>query len=105
MSTLGIAICMGIYYWIARLRFGYTISSALLQPATIGVFVGLISGQMVTAMEIGAALQLVYLACSLTSCVVPPTPSGSTWQTSMPRTPTPLASIAALTCIRRSWAS
>ena len=44
MSTLGIAICMGIYYWIARLRFGYTISSALLQPATIGVFVGLISG-------------------------------------------------------------
>ena len=66
MSTLGIAICMGIYYWIARLRFGYTISSALLQPATIGVFVGLISGQMVTAMEIGAALQLVYLGVTST---------------------------------------
>ena len=66
MSTLGIAICMGIYYWIARLRFGYTISSALLQPATIGVFVGLITGQMVTAMEIGAALQLVYLGVTST---------------------------------------
>ena len=143
MSTLGIAICMGIYYWIARLRFGYTISSALLQPATIGVFVGLISGQMVTAMEIGAALQLVYLGVTstpggnvpndpaLAGCIaiplgvmsgmspelavalavpfgiigVPPMPSGFTWQTSMPRTPTPLASIAALTCIRRSWAS
>ena len=44
MGTLGVAICMGVYYWIARLRFGYTISSALLQPATIGVFVGLITG-------------------------------------------------------------
>ena len=33
MGTLGVAICMGIYYWIARLRFGYTISSPLLPPA------------------------------------------------------------------------
>lgn len=66
MSTLGIAICMGLYYWIARLRFGYTISSALLQPTTIAVFVGLITGQMALSMEIGAALQLVYLGVTST---------------------------------------
>lgn len=66
MGTMGVAILMGIYYWIARLRFGYTISSALLQPATIGVFVGLITGQMVLAMQIGAALQLVYLGVTST---------------------------------------
>lgn len=66
MGTLGVAICMGIYYWIARLRFGYTISSALLQPATIGVFVGLITGNMVLSMQIGAALQLVYLGVTST---------------------------------------
>lgn len=66
MSTLGIAICMGLYYWIARLRFGYTISSALLQPTTIAVFVGIITGQMALAMEIGAALQLVYLGVTST---------------------------------------
>lgn len=30
MGTMGIAIAMGIYYWFARLRFGYTLSSALL---------------------------------------------------------------------------
>lgn len=66
MGTMGVAIFMGIYYWIARLRFGYTISSALLQPATIGVFVGLITGQMVLAMQIGAALQLVYLGVTST---------------------------------------
>lgn len=66
MSTMGIAIVMGIYYWFARLRFGYTISSALLQPATIGVVVGLLTGQMVLAMQIGAALQLVYLGVTST---------------------------------------
>ena len=43
MGTMGIAIAMGIYYWFACLRFGYTLSSALLQPATIGVFVGLLT--------------------------------------------------------------
>ncbi len=66
MNVMGVAICMGIYYWIARLRFGYTISSALLQPTTIGVFVGLITGQMMLAMQIGAALQLVYLGVTST---------------------------------------
>jgi mannose/fructose/N-acetylgalactosamine-specific phosphotransferase system component IIC len=57
---------MGVYYWIARLRFGYTISSALIQPTTIAVFVGLITGQMALSMEIGAALQLVYLGVTST---------------------------------------
>ena len=66
MGTMGIAIAMGIYYWFARLRFGYTISSALLQPATIGVFVGLLTGEMVLSMQIGAALQLVYLGVTST---------------------------------------
>lgn len=66
MSTMGIAIVMGVYYWFARLRFGYTISSALLQPATIGVVVGLLTGQMVLSMQIGAALQLVYLGVTST---------------------------------------
>ena len=66
MGTLGIAICMGLYYWIARLRFGYTISSALLQPTTIAVFVGIITGNMALSMQIGAALQLVYLGVTST---------------------------------------
>ncbi len=66
MNPLGIAICMGVYYWIARLRFGYTISSALLQPVTIAVFVGVITGQMALSMQIGAALQLVYLGVTST---------------------------------------
>jgi len=66
MSILVISILMGVYYWFARLRFGYTFSSMLLQPVVIGVFVGVITGKMVAAMQIGAALQLVYLGVTST---------------------------------------
>ncbi|MCD8089522.1 MAG: PTS sugar transporter subunit IIC [Clostridiales bacterium] len=66
MSVLGIAIFMGFYYWFCRLRFGYTFSSALLQPVTIAVFVGLITGEMATSMKIGAGLQLVYMGVTST---------------------------------------
>lgn len=66
MNILFISTMMGLYYWICRLRFGYTFSSALLQPVSIGVFVGLITGQMALAMKIGAALQLVYLGVTST---------------------------------------
>lgn len=66
MSVLGVAIFMGCYYWFCRLRFGYTFSSALLQPVTIAVFVGLITGDMASAMKIGAGLQLVYMGVTST---------------------------------------
>jgi D-glucosaminate-specific PTS system IIC component len=57
---------MGVYYWFARLRLGYTFSSMLLQPVVIGVFVGLLTGNMVLSMQIGAGLQLVYLGVTST---------------------------------------
>ncbi len=66
MSVLGVAIFMGCYYSVCRLRLGYTFSSALLQPVTIAVFVGLITGDMANAMKIGAGLQLVYLGVTST---------------------------------------
>ncbi|SEJ84752.1 PTS system, D-glucosaminate-specific IIC component [Propionispira arboris] len=66
MSILLISISMGVYYWFSRLRFGYTFSSMLLQPVVIGVFVGIITGNMVLSMQIGAGLQLVYLGVTST---------------------------------------
>lgn len=66
MSTLGIAIAMGLYYWFARLRFGYTFSGMLCQPLPIAFVVGLITGQMVDAMKIGAGLQLIFLGVTST---------------------------------------
>lgn len=66
MDVLMLAICMGVYYWFCRLRFGYTFSSMLLQPVVIGVFVGLLTGNMPLSMKIGAGLQLVYLGVTST---------------------------------------
>lgn len=65
-NTLLVAVLMGVYYWFCRLRFGYTFSSMLLQPVVIGVFVGLITGQMKDAVVIGGAMQLVYLGVTST---------------------------------------
>jgi D-glucosaminate PTS system EIIC component len=66
MSVLMIATLMGVYYWFARLRLGYTFSSMLLQPVVVGIFVGLITGNMEAAMIVGAGMQLVYLGVTST---------------------------------------
>jgi len=66
MNILLLAVLMGFYYWFSRLRFGYTFSSMLLQPVVIGVFVGLLTGNMTLSMQIGAGLQLVYLGVTST---------------------------------------
>ncbi|AOY00040.1 MULTISPECIES: PTS mannose/fructose/sorbose/N-acetylgalactosamine transporter subunit IIC [Jeongeupia] len=66
MSTLMLATLMGLYYWFARLRLGYTFSGMLVQPIVIAVFVGLITGDMQTAMIVGAGIQLVYLGVTST---------------------------------------
>ena len=59
MDTLLFASLMGLYYWFARLRLGYTFSAMLLQPVVVAVFVGLLLGNMPAAMIIGAGMQLV----------------------------------------------
>jgi D-glucosaminate-specific PTS system IIC component len=66
MDTLLFASLMGLYYWFARLRLGYTFSAMLLQPVVVAVFVGLLLGDMKTAMIIGAGMQLVYLGVTST---------------------------------------
>ena len=66
MDTLLFASLMGLYYWFARLRLGYTFSAMLLQPVVIAVFVGLLLGDMKTAMISGAGMQLVYLGVTST---------------------------------------
>ncbi|ENW9019033.1 PTS mannose/fructose/sorbose/N-acetylgalactosamine transporter subunit IIC [Escherichia coli] len=66
MDTLLFASLMGLYYWVARLRLGYTFSAMLLQPVVVAVFVGLLLGNMPAAMIIGAGMQLVYLGVTST---------------------------------------
>ena len=66
MSNLFIAVFMGLIYWFTRLRIGYTFSSIMFQPVSIGLMVGLLYGDIATAMKIGAAVQLVYLGVTST---------------------------------------
>ncbi|CAK7030050.1 PTS sugar transporter subunit IIC [Fusobacterium varium] len=66
MSNLFVAIFMGLIYWFTRLRIGYTFSSIMFQPVSIGLMVGFLYGDVATAMKIGAAVQLVYLGVTST---------------------------------------
>lgn len=66
MGTLGISIAMGLYYWFARLRLGYTFSGMLCQPITVAFFAGIVTGDMSLSMIIGAGIQLVYLGVTST---------------------------------------
>lgn len=66
MGVLGVSIVMGLYYWFARLRFGYTFSGMLSQPLCAAMIAGLATGQIKEAMIIGAGIQLVYLGVTST---------------------------------------
>ena len=66
MNNFTIALCMGLIYWFTRLRLGYTFSSILFQPVSVGLFVGLLYGDISKGMMIGAAIQLVYLGVTST---------------------------------------
>ena len=50
MGVLGVSIIMGLYYWFARLRFGYTFSGMLSQPLGAALVAGLATGKLSEAM-------------------------------------------------------
>lgn len=53
MGVLGVSIIMGLYYWFARLRFGYTFSGMLSQPLGAALVAGLATGKLSEAMVVG----------------------------------------------------
>ena len=66
MNNTALAVVMGLYFWFANLRFGYTFSGMLKQPVCVALVVGLITGQMAQAMTIGAGIQLMFLGVTST---------------------------------------
>lgn len=66
MHTVGLSVAMGLYFWFANLRFGYTFSGMLKQPLCVALVVGLITGKMSEAMIIGAGIQLMFLGVTST---------------------------------------
>lgn len=55
-----VAIFAGIFYWLGRLLLGYTVTGIIFQPICIGLYFGLIMGDVTTAMLIAVSIQLVY---------------------------------------------
>ena len=58
---LSLAICAGLWYWIARTQVGYTLHAILCQPLVMALPFGLIYGNLSQAMIIAASIQMVYL--------------------------------------------
>lgn len=58
---LGIAIFTGIYYWIMKTDIGYAWTHAVRQPLFASLWIGMIMGDVTTAITIGAAVQILYI--------------------------------------------
>lgn len=56
-----LALCAGLWYWIARTQLGYTLHAILCQPIVMAIPFGLIAGDLPKAMKIAAGIQVVYL--------------------------------------------
>lgn len=66
MSIFWISVCMGLLYWLARLRLGYTFSAMFLQPVVLSAIIGMLYGNLPQAMIIGGGIQLIYLGVTST---------------------------------------
>lgn len=55
------AILIGLIYWIAMGRAQYFFSYAFRKPVVLGVFIGLVFGDVTTGLVYGATLQLMYM--------------------------------------------
>lgn len=53
---LSLAICAGLWYWIARTQVGYTLHAILCQPLVMALPFGLIYGNLSQAMIIAASI-------------------------------------------------
>jgi PTS system mannose-specific IIC component len=56
------AILIGAYYWFKGCRIGYTVGvTTIFTPLPAALWVGIVLGDIPTAMTVGAALQMMYL--------------------------------------------
>ena len=55
------AILVGILYWLSMGRASYFISFAFRKPVVLGVFIGLVYGDVQTGLLYGATIQLMYM--------------------------------------------
>lgn len=59
--SFGLALTFGMLYWLATNKLWYGILHLTRQPLVLAVPIGLMMGRLPEAMQIGAALQIIYL--------------------------------------------
>lgn len=59
--SFGLALFTGLWYWFFAGAPGYTIHYVFKQPIVMALPIGLILGDVPTAMKIGAAIEMVYI--------------------------------------------
>jgi len=60
-ETLVLALFTGFWYWLAQSKLGYTFHWYICQPIVMALPIGLIMGDVPTAMAVGASIELVYM--------------------------------------------
>lgn len=56
-----IALFSGVYYWFCSSVWGYTFTDAFFSPVVTAIPLGLLLGDLQTALIIGATIQLIYI--------------------------------------------
>ena len=59
--SISLALTFGIMYWLSQCKLWYGILHLLRQPMVLAVPIGLIMGDLLNAMIMGASLQMIYL--------------------------------------------
>ncbi|SJZ68309.1 PTS mannose/fructose/sorbose/N-acetylgalactosamine transporter subunit IIC [Anaerorhabdus furcosa] len=71
MSVLLIAVVSGLLYFLGTSRIGYGLSSAIGAPVTLGFVFGLMFGDPIKGLILGASINLLYLGVVFTGGNVP----------------------------------
>jgi D-glucosaminate-specific PTS system IIC component len=69
--VFGLALLAGLWWWIGQSKIGYTLHAVICQPIVMALPFGLIAGDVVTAMKIGASVEMVYLGMVAAGANIP----------------------------------
>lgn len=69
--SFGLALFTGLWYWLGQSKLGYAFHAVICQPIVMAFPIGLIMGDVPTAMKIGASIEMVYLGMVAAGANIP----------------------------------
>ena len=70
-SIFGLALLAGLWWWIGQSKMGYTFHAVICQPIVMALPFGIVAGDIGTAMQIGASVEMVYLGMVAAGANIP----------------------------------